>query len=177
MKRILVGLVLLSFLGIGFPASGETASNPLLQKRFRIIPPIDAMPRDDDPAEAATDLTGPTIDVREVLDQISVAMDVSLILSREARGIIHLKWNHPYTIEQALNQSASELGLGWRLVDGCLYVARERQLKAFLDSLADPEVLTAKHTLGKKMNADFRSIDTVNLFRIMRHMSGVDIRA
>ena len=129
---------------------------------------------DENPLKRGFSMKGEkSVELRDLLAQMSSENGFSLIVSRAVRGTLdEIKG---VTIEEILNKNLLNQGFDWRFWDRCLYVGEQGSMDELWRLMNTP--FKAKVALGKKLSADFHSIELPMVCSILSKFSGVDIRA
>lgn len=114
------------------------------------------------------------VDVQTFLFRIAGKNGWSLIVANEVNS--PLKEVKGKTVEEALKSYFSETRFHWRLFEGCLYVADERDLDKFLTELPELEMTLPKSKNNNRFSGVFQRIELSFLCGMLRGMSGVEIR-
>lgn len=114
------------------------------------------------------------VDIQTFLFRIAGKNGWSLIVSNEVNSSV--KEVHGKTVEEALKSYLSETRFRWRLFEGCLYVADERDLDKFLNELPELEMMLPKNKSLNRFSGVFQRIELSFLCGMLRGMSGVEIR-
>ena len=114
------------------------------------------------------------MDVGDILAKVGRQKQLSLVVAGNVRGFVTYKPGE--TMAETLDQSLSGMGFRWRLIDNCLYVGLEPNMRIFLDRFHSHQQDAPKVTHGGALNAEFNSIDLFQLSRMLSRFSSIQIR-
>lgn len=114
------------------------------------------------------------LDVRTFLFRIAGKNGWSLIISNDVRSAE--KEVKGATTKEALANYFKGTPYSYRLFDGCLYVAGERELEQFFKDLPELEMSLPKGKASANFSGVFQRIELSFLCGMLRSLSGVEIR-
>jgi hypothetical protein len=113
--------------------------------------------------------------LRSYLFRVAERCNISLIIARDVRA--RTSRVQGKTVKEALNNYLHDTGFTYRLRDNCLYVAEAENLKRFFEKLPEDTLMLPRGKGNITVSGIFPSIEISVFCKILRNLTGVEIRA
>jgi hypothetical protein len=115
------------------------------------------------------------LDLRSYLMKATERNNLSLIIAKEVRSSV--KRVEGKTVKDALNNYLHNTGYTYRLRDKCLFVAEKNKLELFFEKLPEDVMLLPEGRGDITVSGIFHSIEISLFCKILRNLTGVEIRS
>ncbi len=115
------------------------------------------------------------LDLRSYLFGAAQRSNISLIIARDVRGRTNRVEGK--TVKEVLNNYLQGTGFAYRLRDNCLYVAEAKNLERFFEKLPEDALMLPRGKGNITVSGIFHSIEISVFCKILRNLTGVEIRA
>ncbi|MFZ5951786.1 MAG: hypothetical protein ACOYXC_13835 [Candidatus Rifleibacteriota bacterium] len=128
-----------------------------------------------DPFLQPADVGERFVDVENYLFKIAQRNQWSLIIAKDVNS--RLKEVQGKTVGDALKSYFTDTEFTWELRENCLYVAEKRRLVKFLEKLPEDVAMLPRGKNDVTLSGIFNSVEISTLFKILRNLTGVEVRS